>query len=263
MISVVIRNKNEAKALAHVLSILTSLYSNDIGEIILVDNKSTDNSVLVAEKYGCKIVTISHFTYGKATNLGINEAKFKYVLLLSAHAIPIGSSFFKSAIASFENNSKVAGIRFVNSFENYIRAHKNDYQVKNPLKYGLMTACAMVNKSVWEEYKFDEALVASEDKYWSKTVVDHGFLIKDVAETFFYFARRTEVSNLNRFKHETIADYQLHGEKYSSYFKIVASSVYKMTIINMSSFFQNIYNELKFLKIKFQIKDTLNKTSKR
>jgi len=263
MISIVIRNKNEAKALAHVLSILTSLYAKDIGEIILVDNKSTDNSVTIAKKYGCKIVTISHFTYGKATNLGIKEAKNKYILLLSAHAVPIGLSFFKSAITCFEDNSHVAGVRFVNSFENYIRAHQNNYNIKKPLTHGLMTACAMINKSVWEAHKFDETLLANEDKHWSKIVIDNGFVIKDVAETFFYFAERTEASTLKRHKQETIAYYQLHEKKYPSYFKIIVASIYKITIVNLKSFFQNILKEFKILKLKFQIKNTLNKTGKK
>lgn len=148
MISVVIRNKNESSALENVLSILTKLYSEDINEIIIVDNNSVDDSILVSNKYNCKVITIDKFTYGSATNLGISSANSKYVLLLSAHAIPVGKSFFKNTIQELQKSNTIAGVRFINSIENYNRAILNDFKVKDPLKFGLMTGCAIVNKEV-------------------------------------------------------------------------------------------------------------------
>ncbi len=48
MISVVIRNKNQSKALAFLLKNLTERYIDDIDEIIVIDNLSTDNSKEIA-----------------------------------------------------------------------------------------------------------------------------------------------------------------------------------------------------------------------
>lgn len=81
MISIVIRNKNEAKTLENVLSILSKVYFDDYSEIIIVDNYSTDDSVSVAEKYKCKVVYIKDFSYGMATNLGIETTKSDYVFV--------------------------------------------------------------------------------------------------------------------------------------------------------------------------------------
>ena len=170
MISIVIRNKNEAIYLERVLCILASQYSNDIDDIIVVDNNSTDNSLQVAKKYKCKILTIDKFTYGKAINMGILEAKNNYVMLLSAHAVPIGKSFFKNSIRFIKDKKDFAGLRFINSIENYERAIINNFKVHEPLKYGLMAACCIVSKEVWKNFSFNEELVFSED------VVDQSFI---------------------------------------------------------------------------------------
>ena len=75
MISVVIRNKNEEQSLEDILNFLCKVYIDDIDEIIIVYNNSTDQSIVVAKIFKCKIVTIENFTYGKAINLGIENAK--------------------------------------------------------------------------------------------------------------------------------------------------------------------------------------------
>ena len=157
MVSIVIRNKNEATALEKVLQILHSQYQNDFSEIIIVDNNSSDHSLQIAQNYNCKIVPITDFTYGKATNLGIQNASSNYVLLLSAHAIPVGNSFFKDSLAMLQSNENIAGLRYINSLANYTRAIENNFVINNPIQFGLMTACAMINKE----------MVFSEVKDWS------------------------------------------------------------------------------------------------
>lgn len=259
MISVVIRNKNEAKALNVTLSVLTKMYSNAIDEIIIVDNNSTDNSLDIAKAYSCKTITINDFTYGKATNLGILSARNQYILLLSAHTIPIGTSFFKKSIEVFQDNPLIAGLRYINSYSNYIRAIDNDFLVIDGLNNGLMTACAMVNKTVWEKYKFDELLVFSEDKAWSKKVMEAGHIIKDINETFFYFAKRSLKGNINRWKFETQADYQLKGKTYHSYLKIFGVYIYNITIKNIIYVYQSIIKETKRFRASIAIKGALKK----
>jgi len=259
MVSVVIRNRNEAVALENVLTILKKIYSDDIAEIIIVDNNSEDNSIEIAKKFNCKIVTINHFTYGSATNIGIQHANSKYVLLLSSHAIPIGNSFFINSIKALENSNSIAGIRYINSIENYSRAIKNNFIVEQPLQFGLMTGCAIVNKEVWEHYKFDEELVFSEDKEWSERVTKEGYKILDFNETFFYFIKRDQKSLLNRYKNETISEYTLHNKKFPSKIKIIASFLKKVIITNTKNYYKTICYDYLILKAKFEIQEKLLK----
>lgn len=245
-ISIVIRNKNESKTLGEILNILNRIYLEYIQEIIVVDNKSTDNSLEVARKYGCKIVSIEKFSYGRAINIGIEAASSRYILLLSSHAIPIGSHFFYNAVASIKKDNSTAGIRFINSFDNYNRALNNNFIVKEPLKFGLMAACCLVNKQVWEIHKFNEELVFSEDKEWSKRVSDLGYKILDLNETFFYFIQRDEQSLLNRYRNETLSYYQLNNKEFPSPLRILLTFIKKI-------FVTNVFVLLKTMKFDFLI----------
>lgn len=260
MVSIVIRNKNEAKYLERTLSILTKLYKNDFDEIVLVDNYSTDNSVAIANSYHCKVVLIKDFTYGKALNIGITHAKNELILLLSSHAIPIGSGFFKSAVAVFNTTEKCAGIRFINSIKNYERAIANNFEVSDPLNNGLMAACCMISKSVWEAYKFNEDLTFSEDKEWSKRVIESGFKIGDCNETFFYDIDRSQTSLLNRHKNETLSYYILNSDKkYPNSGKLILSFLYKIIYRNNIKYLKNLVNDFKIVSINFKIKSILKK----
>lgn len=260
MISVVIRNKNEAKLLERTLKILTKFYSDDIDEIILVDNNSNDNSVDIATQYNCKVIFIDKFTYGKAINMGIEQAKNNIILLLSAHAMPMGNSFFKNAISFIQNRKNWAGIRFINSAKNFERALENDFEVIKPLDFGLMAACCLVSKEVWKEVKFDESLSFSEDKEWSKRITDLGFCIYDFNETFFYDINRNETSQLNRIKNETLAHFQLHKElNFPGKLKLFLSFIKKVLWLNTISYFRTLKRDFMILKIKFWISNQLKK----
>ena len=257
MFSIVIRNKNESFYLNRVLHILTSIYSQYFDEIIIVDNNSSDDSLEIAKKYNCKVVNISNFSYGRAINLGISEATNNYVLLLSAHTIPIGKSFFKNTLSVLKEHNNIAGVRYVNSMDNYERALKDNYIVKEPLKYGLMAACCIVVKEAWEQYKFDEELEFSEDKEWSLQLTNMGYKIYDLTETFFYFINRTGSSNINRFKNETLVYYKLHNIKPPSKLRIIASFFKKVIVTNTISFFKLFISDFKKAKAKFEIYNRL------
>ena len=103
-ISVVIRNRNESKHLEYVLKSLEIQNYSDF-EIILVDNNSTDNSVKIAEHFGAKALNIKNFTYGKALNFGIDNAKGEIIVILSAHSIPLGSNFLRECAKGLEDKN--------------------------------------------------------------------------------------------------------------------------------------------------------------
>ncbi len=205
--SIIIRVKNEAEALKFVLQVLTKHYKDDIHEIIIVDNESTDTTVDIANSFNCRVTTIKDFTYGRAINQGINEATNNNILLLSAHSVPVGLSFFKTVSRQLEKGTHIAAARFINGAANYKRAIQNNFKVIHPEKYGITAACCYINKTVWEKLQFDEQIIACEDKLWSKEVIKLGYEIIEVSETFFYFAKRSKDGNLKRWRNETLANH--------------------------------------------------------
>lgn len=257
-ISVVIRNRNEAPALEKVLTILNKIYASDLKEIIIVDNNSSDNSLEVAGKFECKILNISKFSYGRATNIGIEASSSEYVLLLSSHAVPVGESFFQNSLMALDKDEKIAGVRFVNSFANYERAIKNDFLVENPLEFGLMAACCIINKNIWRKVKFKEDLLAIEDKEWSKRVMDCGYKILDLNETYFYFANKNLEANLYRYKIESITTFQLHNKKFPTPIKSFLSLIKKIFVTHVFQYFRNCRRAFLGFKTNLEIYQSLN-----
>lgn len=260
MISVVIRVKNEARSLNRVLTILSEQYKNEIDEIVVVDNCSSDNSVSIAHKFKCKVVTIDKFTYGKALNIGIEHCKNKYVLLLSAHALPVGKNFFRNSINAFDgiSNQNLGGLCFVNSIVNYERLSADVNSVHDTINFGLNAACGFINRNVWLQHKFNEDFVACEDKEWSKRITENGFFIKRINESFLYFAKRDSLAQLNRSKNEKLANLILTNNKQISIYKLFISFLKRLIVDNSINYFKNVKYAFQSFKNEIEILKYLN-----
>lgn len=209
MISVVIRNKNQEVALSFLLKNLTERYADDINEIIVIDNKSTDSSQAVAEKYGARFVTIAAFSYGGSANTAAQEATNPIVVIFSAHSYPISHDFFKLIAAKFKENPNLAGLRCLHSSNDY-RNFINKIPAKNdPNKSGLIFSGSAFNRRVWELHPFRSDVSTFEDKEWSKRVLKEGYEIDFVASIFSYEIRRSNKQIFFRFKNDLVGNYQL------------------------------------------------------
>src|SRR5262249_30641364 len=109
-LSIVIRCRNEAVSLRSTCASLRAQKFDLSWEIIIVDNESDDETQQVAREFGARIVPISRreFSYGRAINVGIANARGELVMLLSAHSLPIGSYFLNSAVAPFADPEMAA-----------------------------------------------------------------------------------------------------------------------------------------------------------
>ncbi len=109
-LSVVIRVRNEAKSLRRVLEALRAQRCSFAWEIVIVDNESEDETGELCKQYNARVIPITReeWTYGRALNRGINNARGQLVLLCSAHSIPIGSYFLESAVAPFADPDTAA-----------------------------------------------------------------------------------------------------------------------------------------------------------
>jgi glycosyltransferase involved in cell wall biosynthesis/MoaA/NifB/PqqE/SkfB family radical SAM enzyme len=87
-LSLVIPCKNASDTLEAVLKTITS-YQEQPDEIILVDDGSTDDSVLIAKKYGVKVIKLfKSFGAGHARNLGVKYAKSDIIAFIDTDVIP-------------------------------------------------------------------------------------------------------------------------------------------------------------------------------
>ena len=84
-ISVVINTFNAALYLEQVLEAV-----KDFDEVLVCDMESTDKTLDIAKKYGCRIVTFERKTYNivePAREFAIHEARFDWVLVVDADEI--------------------------------------------------------------------------------------------------------------------------------------------------------------------------------
>ena len=253
MISVVIRNKNQDKALEFLLRNLNERYIDDIDEIIVLDNVSTDQSRAITEKYNCKFITIENFTYGGSANLAAKSAKNDIVVIFSAHSFPVSHDFFKLIKEKFEGReTELAGLRCLHNINDYSAYINNISSVSDYNRAGVIFAGSAFNKKIWKKHPFKSDITTFEDKEWTKRVVAEGYKVEFVASIFCYQINRNKKQNFFRFQNEVIGSYQLHHSHYTIFksFKGFLHSGFKTTLnyaIDIFYVFKRFLFMIKFL----------------
>ena len=183
--SVVVRSKNEAARIEACLQGIRAQNADEI-EVILVDNESEDRTVSIAQSYVDKVLKISEFRPGAALNIGIREASFENIILISGHCRPINPEWLAALSVGLDANPNLAGVygRQVPTFESTpidirdlwsVFGLEDKYQIIDPFFHN---ANSLIRKSVWEEFKFDEAVTNVEDRVWAKKVLANGLSLK-------------------------------------------------------------------------------------
>lgn len=130
-VSIIIPCYNEAGTIGEAIEGLMALdYPKNKFEIIVVDDKSKDNSAGIVREYtkkykNVRLIVNSHNSGGAAqpTNIGIKAAKFDYMAVADADSIPKPDSLRKM-IGFLQNDSKVGAVTcsvLVRNPENFIQ----------------------------------------------------------------------------------------------------------------------------------------------
>jgi glycosyltransferase involved in cell wall biosynthesis len=238
-LSVLIRNYNEASELELTLNSLRRQKTSFQFETIVLDNESTDHSVAVCESFGCKVHTISRseFTYGSSLNVGIDHCKGSVILLLSAHIVLL-NEYFIEQIAEVFASPKVAFVKPVSMTKSQqvsqslsgIRQLELDLTqpVASRLAYLqqhwsllLIANCSAISRDVALKIRFNESIEASEDKLWSKLVLEAGYIGLYNLPCYFYYSKRTTVHKRLQINYnETKTKAEILGQPYYNGSKI-------------------------------------------
>ena len=110
-VSIIIPTKNNGDIIEKCLvSIKNSDYPKDKMEVIIVDGHSTDETVEIAKKYGCKIVYENIGIIGGARNIGVENSTGEYIAFTDSDCV-VDKNWLKNLIGKFtdEKTASVGG----------------------------------------------------------------------------------------------------------------------------------------------------------
>ena len=194
LVSIIIRTKNEERWISSCLeNIFRQTYKKF--EIILVDNNSNDKTVKKAKQFNIsKVVNIKKFLPGKAINMGIENSRGDYIVILSAHAIPTNNLWLENFVKAIEEDNNLAGVygrQEPMSFSS--PSDKRDmllvfgldrkYQIKDSFFHN---ANSIIRRDVWNKIPFDERVTNIEDRIWAQEVIKKKYKILYEPESSVY-----------------------------------------------------------------------------
>lgn len=180
--SIIIRAKNEEALIGEVLTAVYEQTVCDI-EVIVVDSGSTDRTLEIARTFPLKIIEIrpEEFTFGRALNIGCRAAQGKFLVFVSAHAVPLTRNWLACLISHFDdpNVAAVWGKETRNKLsrprEHVVR--QNLELFLSNYNFGLCNGNAAIRADIWRLYSFDEFLPYTEDKEWACRVLKAGYTV--------------------------------------------------------------------------------------
>jgi L-ascorbate metabolism protein UlaG (beta-lactamase superfamily)/glycosyltransferase involved in cell wall biosynthesis len=240
-ISVIIRTLNEATHLAALLESISTQHTDDrTYEVVLVDSGSTDGTLEIAERYGCRIHHIARekFSFGRALNIGCAAAAGDVLVMISGHCVPETDTWLRElcqpvldGAVDYTYGRQLGGVDshfserriFAKYFPNQSRVPQEGFFCNN--------ANSALLKSAWDSDRFDEELTGLEDMELAQRLVRKGGKIGYVAEaSVFHLHNETWPRIRLRFEREALALQKIMPQIHVSLFDTVRyliSSVWK------------------------------------
>ena len=212
--SIVIRCHNEEEHIGRLLSGILQQTLKNV-EIIIVDSGSTDATVSIASRYPVKILSIlpEEFSFGRALNIGCQEASGEFIIIVSAHVYPVNKDWLERLITPFSDSrvalvyGKQRGNDITKYSEQQIFAHwfpegltlVQDHPFCN-------NANAAIRRSLWEKLPYNENLTGLEDLDWAKRAMESGYKIAYASDSTIIHVHNEPVKSIfNRYRREAIA----------------------------------------------------------
>ena len=263
MISILIRNKNEAASLENAIKSIHLQNFEFPFEIVVIDDNSSDNSVKIAEANGCKVIPLDKkFTYGYALNFGILQCQYEIILLLSSHNILLSNDFPNKLISYFEDKN-VTAVRctpisnknqILQSINNVLKITNSNYNHKKDWQNLIIANCSAIRKSVAVTIKFNEEIRSNEEKLWCLDVLNSGYTIISNVPCYFIYNKNNNNSAVIR---DYISKFQIDGIPAISLFKYIFTffkSIPWAIKIAAVTWYENNSLNFKFLLIPFKFK---------
>ncbi|MEH6587173.1 MAG: glycosyltransferase [Halioglobus sp.] len=220
LVSVVIRTLNEEEHLEELLQAIAvqKVAAHEI-ETVIVDSGSTDSTLNIAERYGCRVTFISQadFSFGRSLNIGCEFANGGYLVFVSGHCIPVDEDWLANLIKPLQENvasysygrqlgrdtTKYSEHRFFEkTFPEYSKIPQQGYFCNN--------ANAAITRESWQQFKFDEELSGLEDMHLAQQLVNSEGNVAYVADAPVYHIHNESWKQVRiRYEREAYALHQI------------------------------------------------------
>ena len=238
--SIVIRTLNEARHLDALLQGIAAQQTDGLShEVVLVDSGSTDGTLDIAERHGCRIhhITREEFSFGRSLNIGCAAAAGDILVITSGHCVPADAQWLQRICqplldgrAEYAYGRQLGGADshfsegriFAKYFPGQSRIPQEGFYCNN--------ANAALLRSVWEQHRFNEELTGLEDMELAQRLLRSGGRVGYVAEAAVYHHHSESWPQVRRrFEREAIALQkimpQVHVDLVDT-FRYIASSVW-------------------------------------
>lgn len=189
--TIIIRAKNEEKWIGECLRRLQRQTHRGF-EIVIVDSGSRDKTLDIARRFDTRIFQIPQedFSYPYALNYGCERAEAtRYLVLLSAHSLPISDTWLADGISGFFNDRVMGvygGIRALpdgSIWEKIMWNRLTDSRLRKAAvirkdRMGILGFTnAIIRKDLWDAHHFDERYGAGgEDGEWARHWFSRGYI---------------------------------------------------------------------------------------
>jgi 2-desacetyl-2-hydroxyethyl bacteriochlorophyllide A dehydrogenase len=213
--SIVIRAFNEERWLPEVLDAVDrQTYRNF--EVLLVDSGSLDRTRDIAAAHGARIIRLrsEDFTFGHSLNLGIQEARGAFIVIISAHAIPTDEHWLERLITPLRQSetAMVFGGQRGHAVSKFSEARDLERVFPpKPLEMDddhvfVNNANSAIRRDLWEHHRFDEGLPGLEDAEWAKYWIPLGKkVLYEPAACIYHVHTESWAQVRHRFHREGIA----------------------------------------------------------
>lgn len=214
--SIVIRTLNEARHLNDLLQAVATQQTNGLNhEIILVDSGSTDGTLEIAERHGCRIrhITREEFSFGRSLNIGCQAAAGDILVITSGHCVPTDDRWLQRLCQPIvDGQAEYTYGRQVGGPESHFsecRIFAKYYPERSCIPqegFFCNNANSALLRGAWAQHRFDEDLTGLEDMELAQRLVRNGDRVAYVAEAaVFHYHNESWPHVRRRFEREAIA----------------------------------------------------------
>jgi len=221
--SIVIRTLNEAAYLDDLLTMIGRQETQDLEhEVVLVDSGSTDDTVEIARRHGCRVTMIpkQEFSFGRSLNQGCEHAGGDILVFISGHCIPVDEHWLQALCQPLIDGRVVYSYgRQVGDDDSHFserRIFAKYYPETSALPqdgFFCNNANSAILRTVWARHRFDEELTGLEDMALAKLLSEGDDRLGYVAEApVFHHHTETWAAIRRRFERESLALRQIMPE---------------------------------------------------